>query len=193
VKGRKISLNATWLTLAVAFAVLAAPTVQARAATNGPGTAMTVLRPNGAAGGQASPDQLARKQLLPKQGSASYFWAEAGVAAAVLAGLLMLGLWGDLAIGGLIVGVGLLASGAALIARKASLRARDEARAAGRAAAVLTDDELAEAYRFAAAFIRERRSEPLAADAGTARLRLGRLDEGRFFWQWRRREVSPSR
>jgi hypothetical protein len=43
----------------------------------------------------------------------------------VLVGFLVLGLWGDVAVGGLIIGIELLASGAALTARKARACARN--------------------------------------------------------------------
>ena len=124
-KGRRLSLELKCLALAVALAVLAAPTVQASAATSVPGAATTALRAEErAANGKASPQNLARNQLPPKQSTASYFWADAGIAAGVLAGFVALGLWGDVAIGGLIVGVALLGAGAAQIARTACVRGR---------------------------------------------------------------------
>jgi hypothetical protein len=125
-KSRKTSLNLKCLTLAVALAVLATQTVQAGAATNVRESATTGLRAEGrAANGKASPQHLARNQLRPKQSTASYFWAEAGIAAGVLAGFVVLGLWGDVAIGGLIFGVWSLGAGAVLTARKTCARGRE--------------------------------------------------------------------
>lgn len=121
-----MSLDLRCLALAVALAALAAPTLSATAATSVRGSATTALHAEGrAAIGKAGPDQLALEQLRPKQSSASYFWADVGIAAGVLAGFVVLGLWGDVAIGGLIVGVALLGSGAALIGRTACVRGRE--------------------------------------------------------------------
>ncbi len=121
--GRKTSRKLKCLALALALAGLAAPMVQARAATkmpatatNVPGTATTFLRADGAASGS---DQFAWKQLSRKGSSTSYFWAEAGIAAAVLVGFVVLGLWGDAAIGGLIFGVVVVPSRVAPICREA--------------------------------------------------------------------------
>jgi hypothetical protein len=50
--------------------------------------------------------------VRPTDAGKSYFWADAGIAAGVLTGLLMLGLWGDRAIGGAIFGMQLLCMGA---------------------------------------------------------------------------------
>jgi hypothetical protein len=125
VKGRSTSLELKGLALAVALAVLAAPTVQARAATSVPRSVTTALRAEERATiGKADRRQVAREQLRLTS-SASYFWADAGIAAGVLAGFVVLGLWGDVAIGGLIVGVALLGARAALIARKACLLGRE--------------------------------------------------------------------
>jgi hypothetical protein len=54
----------------------------------------------------------------PHSSGKSYFWAEASIAAGVLAGIFVLGLWGDVAIGGVILGLQLLCAGAGLAARK---------------------------------------------------------------------------
>jgi hypothetical protein len=59
----------------------------------------------------------------------SYFWEEAGIAAAVLTGFVLLGLWGDLAIGGLVWGIGALIAGASVIARNADSYVRQAFRA----------------------------------------------------------------
>jgi hypothetical protein len=119
VKGRKTSLSLECLGLAAAVAVLSAPMVQARA-----GSAMTGLSAEGrAASVTVGSHNLARTQLHPKQNSASHFWADAGILAGVLAGIVVLGLWGDVAIGGVIFGVAALGAGALLTARKAA-RAR---------------------------------------------------------------------
>jgi hypothetical protein len=122
-KGRTTTLGLKCLVLAVTLAALAMPAVQARAATSDRGSATIGLRTEGqTASGKASQHHLARKQL--EQGSASYFWVDAGITAGVLVGFFVLGLWGDVVIGGLIAGVGFLGAGAALIARKAYVRGR---------------------------------------------------------------------
>jgi hypothetical protein len=125
VKGRKTSRNLKCLTLAIAIAVLAAPTVQAGTATSVRGSAASLRTEGSATGGNAKPQVLARTQLPPKRTTTSYFWAEAGVAAAVLAAFVVLGLWGDVLIGGLFFGIGALGGGVALTARKACARARE--------------------------------------------------------------------
>ena len=53
------------------------------------------------------------KPLQPTGSGKSYFWADAGLAAAFLVGFLALGLWGDRAVGGIILGIQCLCAGAA--------------------------------------------------------------------------------
>jgi hypothetical protein len=76
-----------------------------------------------AANAEAGRQQVTRTQLPLKRRTVSYFWEEAGIAAAVLTGFVVLGLWGDLAIGSLVWGIGALIAGAGLIAHKAGARA----------------------------------------------------------------------
>lgn len=122
-KGRKTSLSLKCLGLAAAVAVLAAPTLQTSAATNIRGSAMTGPRAEGrAASVTVGSHHLARTQPRPKPRSASHFWADAGILAGVLAGIVVLGLWGDVAIGGLIFGIAALGAGAVLTARKVYAR-----------------------------------------------------------------------
>ena len=68
--------------------------------------------------------------VQPTGSGKSYFWADAGVATALLAGFLALGLWGDRAVGGVIFGIQCLCVGAAWPTRR--VRAHASARSRGR-------------------------------------------------------------
>ena len=120
-KGRKTSINLSCLTLAATIAILAAPTMEARAATHV--SAPVTSRLTTEASAVTSPPHL-----NPNQGTRpavkSYFWSETGTVAGVLAGILVLGLWGHVAIGGMIFAVSALCEGAAKVARKAGVHAR---------------------------------------------------------------------
>ena len=113
-------LELTCLTATAAVALLAPPTVQA-AATN----TRAVTR-----GGMATQPRSVTaahhpepNQVQPDASGKSYFWSEAAIAGCVLAGVVALGLWGDVAIGGAILGIQLLCAGAAIAARKVGARA----------------------------------------------------------------------
>jgi hypothetical protein len=124
-KRARRSLDLKCLTVAVAVALLAAPSVQA-AATN------DVREPARTGSRTELHSVTAPQHPGPSNGSAkSYFWTEASITAAVLAGIVVLGLWGDVAIGGVIFGVQLLCAGAALPARKVVARAREGSRRVG--------------------------------------------------------------
>jgi hypothetical protein len=98
------SLVLKCLTAAIAVALLAAPTVRAATADSRPVT-------------------RAKPAMVQPTGSAkSYSWSDAAVAGGVLAGIVVLGLWGDVAIGGAILGIQLLCAGAAIAARRVSAR-----------------------------------------------------------------------
>lgn len=116
-------LHLKCLTAAVAVALLAAPTVQAGAASSRP-----VMR----AGlhSVTAAQHVEANQVQPNRSGKSSFWSDAAVAGGVLAGIVVLGLWGDVAIGGLILGLQLLCAGAASGARKVVPRAREESRTA---------------------------------------------------------------
>jgi hypothetical protein len=115
-------MNRSWgprelkcLTAVAAVAFLAAPTVQAVAANSRPGTRgglATDLR------SVTPPQHLELNQMQPKGSAKSYFWSDAAITGGVLAGIVVLGLWGDLAIGGAILAIQLLCAGAAIAARK---------------------------------------------------------------------------
>jgi hypothetical protein len=98
------------LTAAVAVALLAVPTVQAAAATSHPVVHSVTVQ-------HVEPNQV-------QPSGKSYFWSDVAIGAGVLAGIVVLGLWGDVAIGGLIVGIQLLCASAALGARKVAAHAR---------------------------------------------------------------------
>jgi hypothetical protein len=115
------------LTAAVAVA-LAAPAVQAAASS------LPVAR-----GGVARELRSATptRHADPKQGQPdgkAHFWSDAAIAGGVLAGIVVLGLWGDVAIGGVILGIQLLCAGTAIAARKASAHARGASRRVGQVA-----------------------------------------------------------
>jgi hypothetical protein len=130
-KGARNPLHVKCLTAAVAVALLAAPTVQA-AASNLPVRASagptTELR-SGAGPGHPRPSHV-----RTNDSAKSYFWREASITAGVLAGIFALGLWGDVAIGGVIFGIQLLCAGSARAARKVGARARDASRWVGQVA-----------------------------------------------------------
>jgi hypothetical protein len=95
--------------------LLAAPTIQAVEANSRPAThggPATELRSVTAA------QHLEPNQMQPKGSAKSYFWSYAAITGGVLAGIVVLGLWGDLAIGGAILCIQLLCGGAAIAARK---------------------------------------------------------------------------
>jgi len=104
-----------YLTAAVAVALLAAPTIPALAANSRPvngGAQGMELRPVTAA-------QRAEPTQIPSERSGkSYFWSDAAITAGVLAGVVAFGFWGDLAVGGAVLGIQLLCGGAAIAARK---------------------------------------------------------------------------
>jgi predicted lipid-binding transport protein (Tim44 family) len=107
------------LTAAVAVALLAAPTVQTATANSRPATR----------GGLATAAQhVEPKQAQPNGSGKSYFWTDAAIVGGVLAGILALGLWGDVAIGGVILGIELLCAGTAIAARKVGAQAREGSR-----------------------------------------------------------------
>ena len=103
------------LTAAVAVALLAAPTVQAAGANSRPVTrGGPATEPRSVTAGQ----HVEPKQAQLNGSGKSYFWTDAAITGGVLAGILALGLWGDVAIGGVILGLELLCAGAAIAARK---------------------------------------------------------------------------
>ncbi len=73
----------------------------------------------------AGPQQLGPNQVQSKGSGKSYFLTEASVAAAVLTGFIVLGLYGDAAIGGVIFGMQFACASAARAARKVGTLARD--------------------------------------------------------------------
>jgi hypothetical protein len=125
-------MNRSWrplelkcLTAAVVVALLAAPTVQAAAANSRPvtrGGPATELRSVTAA------QHLEPNRVQPNGSGKSYFWSDAAIAGGVLAGILVLGLWGDVAIGGAILGIQFLCAGAAIAGRKVGAHAREASR-----------------------------------------------------------------
>ena len=125
-KGRTTP-NLKCLTVAAAALVAMLP-VQAEA-TNSPGrparaTVESELR-------QVTDSQHpAQSPVRPTGSGKSYFWADAGIAGALLAGFLALGLWGDRAVGGIIFGIHSLCVVAAWPARR--VRAHASARSRGR-------------------------------------------------------------
>lgn len=124
-KATKTFLTLNSLIIVVALAMLVAPTGQARGASGvGGSPASRQFTATRAANAEAGRRQVTRSQLHLKRTRVSYFWEETGIAAAVLTGFVVLGLWGDLAIGNLICGIGALIAGAGLIARKADARVR---------------------------------------------------------------------
>ena len=124
-KGTKTSRAMQWLTIAVTLAALAVPPAEAAAASTSRGSATTLARVGvPATSATSGPPHLARNQFRPKQIGTSYFWTEAGIVAALLGGFLLLGLWGDVAIGAVVSGIWALTAGAGAAARKAYTHAR---------------------------------------------------------------------
>lgn len=125
-------MNRSWrplelkcLTAAVAVAFLATPTVQVAAANSKPvtpGGPAVELRPVTAA------QHVEPNQLQPHGSGKSYFWSDAAITLGVLASIVVLGLWGDVAIGGAILSIELLCAGAAIAARKVGDYARGASR-----------------------------------------------------------------
>ncbi len=111
------------LTVGVALALPAAPTVGSAAANGLPGPAPT--GPTTELPSVAGPQQLGPNRVQSKGDGKSYFLTEASVAAAVLAGFIVLGLYGDVAIGGVIFAVQLACASAERAARKVGTLARD--------------------------------------------------------------------
>jgi hypothetical protein len=111
------------LTAAVAVALLAAPTVQAGAANSRPvtGSGLATEPRSVTAAQHVEPTKQAQLNGSGK----SYFWTDAAIVGGVLAGILVLGLWGDVAIGGVILGIELLCAGTAIAARKVGAHARE--------------------------------------------------------------------
>jgi hypothetical protein len=110
VKGKTI-LSLTCLTVAAAVALLATPPVQARAANspNRPAHAAMAQKVRSVTG----PQHLVVNPVRPTGSGKSYFWSDVSIAAVVLTAFLILGLWGDRAIGGVIFGMQLFWMGAA--------------------------------------------------------------------------------
>ena len=104
----------------VAVALLAASTNQAVAATSRPEThASMATAPH-----SVSDAQHAKLNQSPPNGSGkSYFWSYLAITAGVIAGTVALGLWGDLAIGGIILVIEALCAGAAIAARRVGQQA----------------------------------------------------------------------
>jgi hypothetical protein len=114
-----------WLTIAVTLAALAVPPAEAAAASTIRGSATTLARVGvPATSATAGSRHLARNQFRPKQVGTSYFRTEAAILAALLGGILVLGLWGDVAIGAVVSGIWALTAGAGAAARKAYTHAR---------------------------------------------------------------------
>jgi hypothetical protein len=112
------------LTAAVAVALLAAPTLKA-ATGGGPATE---LRPMPAA------QQVEPSQIQPSGSGKSYFWSDAAIAGGVLAGIVVLGLWGDVAISGAILGIQLFCVGWAMAVRTVGAYSRRASRRVWQAA-----------------------------------------------------------
>jgi hypothetical protein len=113
VKG-KMTLILTCLTVAATVALLATPPVRARASSPHRPAHATLARELRSMTG---PQQLVPNPVRPTGSSKSYFWSDVTIAAAVLMGLLIFGLWGDRAVGGVIFGIELLCVGAAWMTR----------------------------------------------------------------------------
>lgn len=123
----KTTLNLNCLTVA-AVALLAILPVQAEAANSPHRLARATLENE--LRSVTGPQHLAPNPVQATASGKSYFWADAGIAAALLAGFLALGLWGDRAVGGVIFGIQRLCVGLALPIRK--VRAHASARSRGR-------------------------------------------------------------
>jgi hypothetical protein len=99
-------------------ALLAAPAAQAAAASSRPVTP----------GAPTAARHVEPRQVQRNGSGKSYFWSDAAIAGAVLAGIVVLGLWGDVVIGGAIFGIQLFCAGAAIAARKVGAHARGASR-----------------------------------------------------------------
>jgi hypothetical protein len=125
-------MNRSWrplelkcLTATVAVALLAAPTVQAAAADSRPvtrGGPATELRSVTAA------QHVEPNQVQPNGSGKSYFWSDAAILVGVLTGIVVLGLWGDVAIASAILGIQLLGAGMAIAARRVGAHAHEASR-----------------------------------------------------------------
>ena len=147
-RSRNAHLKLKRLMLALALASFMAPAAQAMPNSNGPlsgspslngstlasvaaagraGVAaagrarvLSALRPrNDGTGRQSHGSVEASAQPITVGKPAGLDRADAMIGAGIVVGVLFLGLWGDVAIGALIVGVALLGAGAALVVRKA--------------------------------------------------------------------------
>jgi hypothetical protein len=124
-------LHLKCLTAAVAVALFVGATGQAAAGNSRPvthGGLATELHSVTAA------QHVEANQLQLNGSGKSLFWSDAAIVGGVLAGIVVLGLWGDVAIGGLILGLQLLFAAAALGARKLVARAREALRRTGQVA-----------------------------------------------------------
>ena len=106
----KTTLNLKCLTVA-AVALLAILPVQAGAA-NSPHRRAQATQESELHSATRS-QHAGLKPLQPTGSGKSYFWADAGLAAAFLVGFLALGLWGDRAVGGVIFAIQCLCVGLA--------------------------------------------------------------------------------
>jgi hypothetical protein len=113
VKGKIAHLKC--LTLAAAIALLAIFPLQAGAANSPHRPARAPLASEHR--WVTAPQRLVPNPVRPGGSGKSYFWEEAGTAAAVFAGLLALGLGGDRAVSGLIYAIQVLCVGAARAVR----------------------------------------------------------------------------
>ena len=123
-KGRT-TLTLKCLTVAAAVALLATLPVEAGPASSPHRSSRAPLTSDLHSTTGAQPDPV-----RPTGSGTSYFWADTSIAAALVTGLLVLGLWGDRAVGGGIIGIQLLGATAARGARK--VRAHAFARYRGR-------------------------------------------------------------
>lgn len=115
---KSLGLKYVSVTAAVAVALLTASTVQAAAAASS--------RP---VTHEARAAELGSAQTQPMGSGKSYFWSDVAITGGVLAGIVVLGLWGDVVVGGTILGIQLLCAGAAIAARKVKAAGRAPQRA----------------------------------------------------------------
>jgi hypothetical protein len=113
------------LTAAVAVALLAAPTIEVVAANSRPATrgGLAIELRSVTAAQHVEPDQM-----QPKGSGKSYFWSDAAITGGVLVGIVVLGVWGDVAIGSAILVIQLLCAGAAIAARMVRAYGREASR-----------------------------------------------------------------
>ena len=108
----------------VAVALLAATIVPVAAAKSQPVTL----------GGRATEQSVTAARHVesnrtqPYGSGKTYFWSDLAITGGVLAGIVVLAIWGDVAIGGAILVIQLLCVGAATAARKIGARARTASR-----------------------------------------------------------------